>query len=956
MSAYLLAPLVQIGCCLALSVLVLRAGLRELSRRLFFFYLLGLALWAFVIYGMRSSPDTQRALVWERSLPPVGFFITVILFHFTLVFTARRRPRILLWALYLLCLALIPIGRTGLLYRDMQVKFYGYAPLAGPLLWPYLMASYAFGVIVLVRLVQYSRTRANADERNRALYIIVGIVITFIGGLFDILPMLGLPLYPGFIISNILFCCTTTVAIVKHNLLDIRVIVRRAVGYLITIVLFATVYAVIDFLVFPLVGGPDKTVLTIWFHLGLIVILVFAASRLLPSLQKYVDRAFYRGRYHYLRALNRSGHDAQSLTRSQEFVPQIVDLLAGALRAHSVHLYQSSTLAAELEFAYSPQPEEAGRNLKIATDGLFGRHLASSTTILTSTDLDVTPKLQGVIARERHLLNEMQAALIVPLRTRPGQLLGLLVMGPKNNAQPYNVEDTQLVQAVGNDLAVNLENARLYGDAVKARKNLEAWLNNMADSVIIVGSDDRIQFMNRPATDAFGERLGQNCWSPLGQEAQQRVKAMLAASHTTTDPGDYSIGIRGRHYDLAAGRLTSPEGSPSVILTLRDVTHRLRMEQELAKTQRLESLGVLAGGIAHDFNNLLAGILGNISFATSYGKLDDMINECLAEAKEATLRGKDLTQQLLTFSRGGEPVIKNVRMGKLLRDVVNFSLRGRSAVCEFSIPDDLWSAEADEGQIGQVVSNLTLNAAQANPKGGVITVEAENVGLHASDKIPLREGRYVKVAIRDTGKGIPTAHLSRVFDPFFTTQETGSGLGLAVVHSILRNHKGRVEVTSEVDVGTTVWFYLPASEAEPLESSPQTREVHSGQGRILLMDDEPAVRTVCARILQGIGYTVELAHDGDQALKLYSKSRDAGQPFDAVILDLTVVGGKGGEDTVRELEQIDPEVKAIASSGYSTSPVMAEHERYGFAAVVTKPYTMDELAAVVQQVISASSA
>ena len=386
--------------------------------------------------------------------------------------------------------------------------------------------------------------------------------------------------------------------------------------------------------------------------------------------------------------------------------------------------------------------------------------------------------------------------------------------------------------------------------------------------------------------------------------------------------------------DTAVGRVWS----------FRDVTSQRKLEEELLKTQKLESLGVLAGGIAHDFNNILTAVMGNISLARMRAEPGDKLDKWLSAAEKATERAKDLTQQLLTFSKGGSPVKQVLSLEHSIRDSANFSLRGTAAKSVFRFDADLRPVEADEGQMVQVFNNLLINACQAMSDGGIITIAATNVHVNINDSLPLTAGDYIKITVADQGSGIPTDHLRRIFDPYFTTKEHGSGLGLAVTYSVIRNHGGHIQVESECGVGTTFTIFLPASDRAINVSSVPVDEVRIlGKGRVLLMDDEDDVITVGSEMLAELGYDVTIAMDGAAAVEVFTKAREAGKPFDIVVLDLTIPGGMGGKDVIGFIRSIDPSVWAIVSSGYSNDPVMAEFMGYGFNAVVSKPYKVGEL-------------
>ena len=390
-----------------------------------------------------------------------------------------------------------------------------------------------------------------------------------------------------------------------------------------------------------------------------------------------------------------------------------------------------------------------------------------------------------------------------------------------------------------------------------------------------------------------------------------------------------------------------------VVLVFRDITEKRKMEQELLRTQKLESLGNLAGGIAHDFNNLLTGIINNVTLAKMAAQ-DNKVKARLAKIEKGSLQARNLTQQLLTFSRGGAPIRKATSIKELIRDSASFALRGSNVRCHFYIPDDLWPADIDEGQISQVLHNLIMNADEAMPEGGVIKVEAQNE-VQPEDTATLGQGKYIRISIEDQGVGISQKFLSRIFDPYFTTKQKGSGLGLATAYSIVMRHNGAIDVESEVGVGTTFSIWLPASGETREKVEKESVQLKKGEGRILFMDDEEIIRDATGEVLTYLGYTVEFARDGSEAVDIYSEALEKGEPFDVIIMDLTIPGGMGGKEAIQTLLKVDPDVKAIVSSGYSTDPVMADYRTYGFSGVVTKPYSIEELSETLNKVLEPES-
>ncbi len=398
--------------------------------------------------------------------------------------------------------------------------------------------------------------------------------------------------------------------------------------------------------------------------------------------------------------------------------------------------------------------------------------------------------------------------------------------------------------------------------------------------------------------------------------------------------------------------LDSENNIMGLLGTYEDITQRSAMEEDLARAQRLESLGILAGGIAHDFNNLLTGILGNITLSRSLLKSGEDVTNRLKDAEFASLRARDLTMQLLTFAKGGEPIKKVVLFEHILEQSANLSLRGSNVICNFEVDSGLWPVEIDEGQITQVLNNIIINSNQAMPEGGTIKIGASNVDIDERSKINLEPGKYIKVSIEDEGIGIPAEYLDKVFDPYFTTKKDGHGLGLASCYSIIKKHKGIIYVNSELGKGSEFVFYLPANSDYISEVKEEIKTYSKGSGRILFMDDEEIIRNVAKEMLETEGFSLEFAAEGREAIDMYKKSINSKQKFDLVILDLTVPGGLGGKDTIKEIIKIDPDVKAIVSSGYSNDPVMAEYKEYGFSDFVPKPYNSDQLINVVNKVIS----
>jgi len=372
-----------------------------------------------------------------------------------------------------------------------------------------------------------------------------------------------------------------------------------------------------------------------------------------------------------------------------------------------------------------------------------------------------------------------------------------------------------------------------------------------------------------------------------------------------------------------------------------------KMHQELLRTRNLESLGFLAGGIAHDFNNILAAIMGNIGLCMMKLSPDHEIYRLLQAVDKATLRATNLTQQLLTFARGGEPIKKLASIAEIITASADFVLRGSKVACQYDFPSDLWSVEIDTGQMSQVIQNLVINAIQAMPEGGAIDICCRNVANSDGADKTLPPANCVTVSIHDSGEGIPEVVMAKIFDPYFTTKAKGSGLGLAICHSIVSKHGGRIMSDSKPGQGSTFTLALPAvlTKAATVKEvlADPILDLEKKTGRIMIMDDDDQILEMTVKMLSLFGYEVLQAKDGNAALVLYQQQQEAGAPVDLVIMDLTIPGGMGGQETIAKLHQIDPQAKAIVASGYANDPVMADYRDYGFLDGINKPFQITEL-------------
>ncbi|MEO6245665.1 MAG: PAS domain S-box protein [Opitutaceae bacterium] len=604
--------------------------------------------------------------------------------------------------------------------------------------------------------------------------------------------------------------------------------------------------------------------------------------------------------------------------------------------------------------------------------GVVGANAATHRLLGARTLEDVVAKVEGVYTPEIHEARRrtflalweggLQAEGEFAVPTLDGRTLRVFYQWrvPVIDGRPL-VERTQIA-------LIDLTGVKTAEKALAAeREQLSVTLRAMSEAVLTVDQAGAVQFMNDAAEALTGWSVGAAIGRPLrevcllgSEKPTQRLAAPVAAAlgaDRVVDLPPYSLiqpregppkSVEGRCAPMhdASGRAVG------VVLVLRDITQRSRLESELLRASKMESIGVLAGGIAHDFNNLLSVVIGNLSLALMDEQTNPAGAKWLKEAERSALRAKDLTQQLLTFAKGGEPVRTAVALPDVVREAAQFALHGATVSCEFDLAPDLRPADVDKGQIGQVVQNLVINAVQSMPTGGKIQLSLHNETIDRGAVATLPPGNYLRLEVADSGKGIAPEHLARIFEPFFTTKEAGSGLGLATVYSVVQKHHGHVTVESIIGGGTTFRVWLPAARIDPVAAAksvaPFAAPLHA---RVLFMDDEEPIRLMTKALLERLGFDVMLTANGAEAVREYAEARIAGKPFDVVVFDLTVPGGMGGADAMREILKIDPAAKGIVSSGYSSDPVMANHRAHGFRGSVPKPYRIADFSRTIRDVI-----
>ncbi|MBD3240968.1 MAG: PAS domain S-box protein [Chitinivibrionales bacterium] len=593
-------------------------------------------------------------------------------------------------------------------------------------------------------------------------------------------------------------------------------------------------------------------------------------------------------------------------------------------------------------------------------------------------------------AMETGVVNDVETALLtkdgerIPVslswsmtRSKDGRTLGVTFIGrditdrlrfqeslkqARDNLQLQVEEQTKELTVANKMLREEIgERMKAEEELAEDKEYLSVTLRSIADGVITTDRDGSVVLLNRVAEELTGWQLKEAMRRPL-------LEVLHVIDEETreenADPFDRVAGS-GEAVMLSEGavllardgteRTVSYSGAPirshtgkirGMVLVIRDISERRKLEERLFKNRKLESVSVLAAGIAHDFNNILTGIMTSLFVARTQVKPDSETYQLLSEAEQSAFRASSLTKQLLTFAKGTTPVRQRLPVRELIEETVGFCLSGSQADYELDISEDLCDVELDRGQMDQALSSIIVNAEEAMPDGGLIRIRAENRTIGTQHALPVPKGQYVVLSIADQGGGIPEEDLHRVFDPYYTTKPNHNGLGLTTAHSVVTQHEGCIDVESAPGQGAVFYVYLPAAPAQDLDFEREVEDIADSsvaRRRVLFMDDEDYIRRTAAKLLEHIGYETITAARGEEVLDLYRESLDESRPFDVVVLDLSVSGGKGARETISELRQLDPEVRAVVTSGYATDPILNDFRRFGFTAALSKPYTVQTI-------------
>jgi signal transduction histidine kinase/ActR/RegA family two-component response regulator len=932
---YLLTPLVAATASVILIVLVIQGGYRDRSRRVFIVVLVSLLMWAGFTFLMRSSRTEQAATIWNRvvSVCLLGLFVTFV--HFCHLYIGRASR----WPVYLLYSVSAAFGLvvlfTDLVVRGMTRARYGWAPQVGPVGMGMFAGVYLLIILNLIRILRTRRREVSMDKRRRLLSLAIAGLLPLAGivadGFTDLPPMV--------IWTNLALCTVCSVAILRYRLFAVRAFARKGVVRLLVGMLIATPYVGAIVAVNASLGDRESL---LWIY---VVSMVAYALVMWPAYEWArfrLDSLFSSERYNHLEALRDLARGADAFSDSHETSSRLTALMQGALNATSVSLLQplSDSQGMHLVASNGSPCSAAGALLGESSPVLDWFHRHQDT--LSMRTLAVEPLLQNIPQTEKAALHELRAALLAPLLTAHGSLSGILVLGPKASRRQYTLDDIQLLEDLGGEAAMALENARLYRDAVRARETLEAWLNNLPDAVVIVGRDDAIRFLNREGIERFGVRTGQRAFlraEPSGEEGT---------------PRRFTETIRGREYEIASAPLVEPDGQMSSVFVMRDITER---KQEQAEREQLEtrarlashlaSIGEMASGIAHEINNPLTAVIG-YSQLLSAAPLPEDAREAVRQIQQGSTRVAGIVQRLLTFARQRKPQRAAVDMNEVIQSTLalrDYAMRTGNIRVTTRLDPSLPRTVADGQQMQQVLLNLIVNAETA-----MSTVHGKGELLLVSEM----QGENIHILVQDDGPGVPREIQDRIFDPFFTTREIGqgTGLGLSICHGIVSEHGGRIWVQSDAGGGSAFHVLIPivTDNSPPIEAAAARQEPAGPRTRVLVVDDEPSIRALLKAILEKKGHQVDVVADGRAAIERVSANR-----YGVILLDVRMPDMSGLEVFQR--------IKAIAGSIASrvvflTGDVMADDTRALLeqtgAPTFAKPFQPQELLQAIEGILKAT--
>jgi len=821
---YLLSPLIALSVTIALLVLVWKKGRRDAATWTFILVLFSVALWDLFVFGMRMSLDAYRALPWGRGIIAPGFAVWVFFYHFSLNYTGIKGRKAIRLIAYLLLALIVGLAPTDLLVERLRVEPYGYASVTGPVGFIFFLAGFTLIILAVVNLARCYRKSTSYEERNRSLYLSVAAIFPLIGGGLD--GFSDLP--PAAVWTNLIFCIICSVAIVKYHLLDIKIVFRKGLVYLLISSIIGIPYVVVLVISSRFLGAKIDD----WWVYGLSILLLAAILRpIYDWAHQIIDRLFYRERYDYLKALEQFSYQAQSVLNLEELSSKMVQLVLGAIRTKSACFLLQDEEKSGFMAAYCYGLSNKPSGVVIRNDSPIVKWLQNNGEILSIDRFDLIPQLQSISLREKKNIERMEAILFVPIGADPKQLTGIIVLGEKLSQQSYSWEDKQLLSTVSNQMFMAVENARLYAQAKQSERvlrdseeKLRLMYESMVEGVIVTDLEGRIIQVNKSAMRMHGyetkdqlikrnitelidtidrEKVEKNIKANLRGEKTKSVEVMFLTSKAEQFPSELNI-------SLFKDQNANPIG---FVMVSEDITERKRAEErekrlqaELNLSSRLASVGELAAGVAHEINNPLTGIIG-FSQRLLRKSNDETSKRDLERIFGEAQRAARVVENLRTFARRSEPKKEMIN----INDVLNKSIEMRAyelktsnieivADLAFEIPPVM----ADFHQIQQVFLNIIMNAEQVmkeTKKGTKLIIKTQKIG------------KLFQISFTDDGPGISEENIDKIFHPFFTTRgdRGGTGLGLSICHGIITDHGGNIYFKSTLGKGTTFFVELPVS-------------------------------------------------------------------------------------------------------------------------------------------------
>ena len=651
------------------------------------------------------------------------------------------------------------------------------------------------------------------------------------------------------------------------------------------------------------------------------------------------------------------------LTGKEVDMDALLGILGHAVEVNRCYIFQFRDSGRRMDNTWEwcsagtePQKQNL-QNLDTESPAWTMRTLRENSEVVVP-DVDDMPE-EAAFDREFVSAQSIKAFLLVPIYFA-GVLNGFVGFDDTEQPRRWTADDVLLLRTAADLINAYIERRRVEEALYREREQLLALFESIDFPIWVADPETyEILYVNREARSVGRSLVGCLCYQALQSRDTPcphcNNEALLADLHRPIR-WEYHNPVTDKDYIIYNRIIRWPDGRDVRFELDVDITELNRSRQALLRTEKLESLSVLAGGIAHDFNNLLTGVLGNISLARETTDRTDL-ERLLEETVRAAYQARELTGQLLTFAKGSPSRPREVAdLHAIVMEAATFALRGSKVGCRVATVTKAYPVDADTGQIHQAVQNLVLNAAQSMERGGRIDITFGGTTFENGTHPALQEGKYVVLEVSDRGTGVPRHLAERIFDPFFTTKEGGTGLGLSTAYSIAVQHGGTLELRPRRGGGTTARLYLPLVDESPPSKPTETRPARGAGARILLMDDEEMVRKTALSMLEALGYEPAGAADGEQAIGMFIEAAEAGRPFAAIVLDLTVSGGLGGVETLGRLLEIEPKVKAVASSGYSLETVDKRTQPYGFSAFLPKPYSLDELGRVLGELLAASGA